>query len=199
MGSLLRLGGTIPPSDGQIFHVIGLCDALVSCDYSGVRPPASSPNGPKSCGAPSSASAVRPRAPTGARVLVVDDNDVVRDLLERMLRELGYDVVSVPSGEDAVALFPALRTAINVVMLDMYMPGLDGAATFRALRAIDPTTRVVICSGEVNREQVQGLIDDGACGFVSKPFNVATVAEAIAEALASPAREAPRATPVRYR
>jgi two-component system, cell cycle sensor histidine kinase and response regulator CckA len=111
---------------------------------------------------------------------VVDDDDVPREAAARMLRGLGYDVVTLGRGEDAVRWLAERGQGIRAVLLDLNMPGLDGMACFQALRAIDPVVRVVITSGSARDGRLSALLDAGADGFVEKPFGIAELAEAIA-------------------
>jgi two-component system, cell cycle sensor histidine kinase and response regulator CckA len=136
---------------------------------------------------PLATEATSARAPAAAapvrgdgRVRVVDDDDVPREAAARMLRGLGYDVVTLGRGEDAVRWLAERGQGIRAVLLDLNMPGLDGMACFQALRAIDPVVRVVITSGSARDGRLSALLDAGADGFVEKPFGIAELAEAIA-------------------
>jgi len=115
---------------------------------------------------------------------VVDDEDVVRTVLARMLQELGYDVVSVSSGEEALGIFAALSQAIDLVMLDMCMPvGPDGYDTFRGLRSMRGDVRVVICSGYADCDRIGRALAEGAITFLPKPFDLEQVANVVARAM----------------
>jgi signal transduction histidine kinase len=124
-----------------------------------------------------------PRAGCGrasGRVLVVDDDEVPRAAAARILRGLGYDVVAAASGAEAVRWFSEHHARCDAVLLDLSMPGMDGGACFRALRAIDPGVRVVLTSGYGRDGRAQELLDAGVVAFAPKPFQAGDLAEALA-------------------
>lgn len=127
------------------------------------------------------ASEVRPKVGVQAlRALVVDDNDVVRSVLEETLRNLGCDVISVASGEEAIAMYRPLWQVVDFVVVDMRMPGMDGYETFRALREVNPQARIVLCSGSGFTSEVERALVEGACSFLSKPLEAEKVAALVA-------------------
>jgi len=130
-------------------------------------------------------SEVRPSVNAGGgRVLVVDDDAVVRDVLERMLRLNGHDVIVAAGGEEAVALYRTLSEVVDLVMLDLCMPGMDGYETFRQLRSVRADARVILCSGTPDSRRVESALADGACAFLGKPFGAAQVLDVVQRALA---------------
>jgi len=116
------------------------------------------------------------------RVLLVDDEDLVRDILTRFLHHLGCQVTSFKNGFDAVDHYRVNAASIDVVILDMVMPLLDGKSTFHALRRINPDVRIILASGYSIDGEAQTLIDEGAAAFLQKPFRLATLADALATA-----------------
>ena len=124
-----------------------------------------------------------PRA-SGA-VLVVDDDAIVRRAVATALDNLGYTAIEAASGSEALDACRARRGEIRAVLLDMVMPRMSGAATYAALRELDADVPVVLMSGHASNEDVQGLIDLGARGFVAKPYSVDALARALAEAIAA--------------
>jgi CheY-like chemotaxis protein len=111
----------------------------------------------------------------GGRVLVVDDDADVRGVLDHMLRMKGYDVIVVASGEEAVAMYRTLSGVVDLVTLDLCMPGIDGYETFRQLRSIRADARVILCSGSPDSRRVERALADGAFGFIRKPFTASQV------------------------
>jgi CheY-like chemotaxis protein len=138
---------------------------------------------------PAKASEIRARTSAG-RVLVVDDNTMVREVLERLLRLHGFDVVSVASGEEAVSMFTALHGAIDAVLLDMCMPGIDGLETLVALQGLRPDVKAVLLSGCAPPDRVQRGLERGALAFLAKPYDpqelVGILTGALAERLSVP-------------
>jgi len=119
--------------------------------------------------------------PTGeGRVLVIDDEEVVRLSANRILASLGYEPVSLEGGAAAVEWVRSHPGRAAAALLDLSMPGLDGHDCFRAMRAIDPALPVLIASGYARDGRVQEMLDAGAGGFVAKPYLVADLAEALA-------------------
>jgi signal transduction histidine kinase len=105
-------------------------------------------------------------------VLVVDDHPALRVAARRILESAGYQVLLAEDGEEGVEKFRAHHDEIRVVLLDMSMPRLDGRGAFAAMRAIDPSVRVVITTGYSLNDEVQTLLDQGAVAFIPKPFDI---------------------------
>lgn len=103
-----------------------------------------------------------------ARVLIVDDLDLVHDLCERLLTKAGYHVLHARSGHDAVAQYVDQRP--DAVLLDVSMPGFDGLSTLRALRELDPGARVAMLTSHHEYSIVRRAIELGALDYVAKPF-----------------------------
>jgi len=112
---------------------------------------------------------------TKGTVLVVDDEEPVRHVASEILSYLGYSVVTAPSGEEAVE---RLRngTCPDVVLLDIIMPGMNGHQTLRAIREIEPDLPILISTGYSDRAAAASLIEEGADGFVNKPYHIETLA-----------------------
>ncbi|MBI5538094.1 MAG: response regulator [Deltaproteobacteria bacterium] len=128
-------------------------------------------------------------------MLLVDDNAVVRDVLERILRMNGYDVVAVASGEEAVAMYRALSAAVDLVLLDMCMPGMDGYDTYRELRGIRADVRVILCSGSADPTRVERALADGVFAFLGKPFTPSQVTTLVDAAVGRKVDTAPPPSP----
>ena len=124
------------------------------------------------------------RAVTGAgRVLVVDDEEVVRDVATGYLRHLGYQVVTASDGQAAVEYYAVHHAEIDLVLIDMVMPRLGGRDCFRAMREIDPAVRAVLTTGYGFNVAAQEILDEGVLGFVQKPYELAQLSEVVASAL----------------
>ncbi len=114
----------------------------------------------------------------GERILVVDDQKSQRDLASRLLSRLGYQPITVASGEEAVAFIKT--TSVDLVMLDMLMdPGMNGCETFDQILRHSPRQRVVITSGYSNGEDMQQAVNLGSSQFVKKPYSVHELALAL--------------------
>ncbi|MEN6633131.1 MAG: response regulator, partial [Candidatus Polarisedimenticolia bacterium] len=97
-------------------------------------------------------------------------------------RSLGGRPLLAEGGAAAVELFHAQAAAIDVVLLDLIMPGMDGERCFRELRAIDPAARIVLCSGHDVDGRAQRVLDAGAAALLRKPYTIADLAAAFAAA-----------------
>ena len=127
-----------------------------------------------------------------ARILIVEDNAVVRDVLRGIMRQ-DADLIVVgeaANGENAIDLAEKLRP--DLVCLDVLLPGLDGIAILRALRAVHPEMRFVLVTGQATSSVVSEALALGASGFVVKPFNAARLLSTVRSALAAPAPKASR-------
>jgi signal transduction histidine kinase/ActR/RegA family two-component response regulator len=117
----------------------------------------------------------------GKTVLVVDDDPIQARIAFTMLDKLGYKVMTAGSGEEAVALIA--EHPHDVVLLDMVMDGMNGAETLRAIKELYPDQIALILSGYAPNEQVAETKRLGAREFLAKPINVATIANAMYNAL----------------
>ncbi|HEU0032788.1 MAG TPA: ATP-binding protein [Kofleriaceae bacterium] len=127
-----------------------------------------------------------PAPPTGTgTILVVDDDPTIRVALASAVETLGYRALPAASGGEAVALFQTHRDEIRAVLLDMVMPAMNGRATYLALREIDPDVRVLLMSGYTLNDEVQDILDLGVRAFISKPYTVDALAEALAQLTAN--------------
>lgn len=105
------------------------------------------------------------------RILVVDDEDQQRDIMEKMLVMLGYTVESVGSGEEAVEYLK--ENAVDLVLLDMIMnPGMSGRETYEQIVKFHPNQKALMVSGYSREEEVQKAMLLGVDGFVKKPFTM---------------------------
>ena len=130
--------------------------------------------------------AARPAAQTitnaasdGETVMVVDDEQIVRRSAKTMLERFGYSVVLAENGKEAVDLYRILADKIDVVLLDMTMPIMNGEQAFRELKTIRPDARVILSSGYNEGEAVRRFAGKGLAGFIQKPYSAATLAQKV--------------------
>lgn len=105
-------------------------------------------------------------------VLIVDDEDVIRELIVDVVTDNGYRVLSAPNGAKALEIVRAERGKIGMVLLDMLMPDMDGRRTYELIREIDPGLPVIIATGFDREDLTKTLLALGVRGVVSKPFHV---------------------------
>ena len=118
------------------------------------------------------------------RLLVVDDEAMLRDILKTFLMQEGYEVVDAADGEEALNICSRPGAAIDLVILDMTLPGINGIETFDRLKEIDDQMKVVIATGDPYRQSVHDLMRRGAVGMLSKPFHSQHLLEVIKQVLA---------------
>ncbi len=112
---------------------------------------------------------------SGGIVLVVDDEESVRSLAQKILEHLGFRVVAIGDSVEALTYFRLHMNEILLVLLDLTMPKLDGSAVFREMRRLRPVTKVILSSGYNQQEVVQRFAGMGLAGFVQKPYLIATL------------------------
>jgi len=120
---------------------------------------------------------------SGGMVLLVDDEQAVRDVASRMLEQAGFRVVSAADGTEAVAVFGDRAGEIGCVLLDLTMPRMGGEEAFRELKGIRPDVRVVVSSGYSEQEVARRFAGEDVAGFVQKPYLYETLVTRVAAAL----------------
>jgi two-component system cell cycle sensor histidine kinase/response regulator CckA len=103
-------------------------------------------------------------------VMIVDDDDFIRLLAERVLTAEGYRVVSARDGFEAMDHLAKLGAEVDLVVLDFVMPTMDGSQVLHALRKIVPNMPVIITSGFTENNGLRDLLAKGICGFIPKPL-----------------------------
>jgi PAS domain S-box-containing protein len=129
--------------------------------------------------------AIRTVPPTGtAKLLLVEDESSIRDMTAHLLGQLGYEVEVFGDPREAVNHYAAHWADVDLVLLDLVMPGLSGREVFEAIRKTNPEARVLLVSGYSVEGDARKLIAAGASGFLQKPFEVETLSAAVIKALA---------------
>jgi len=103
-------------------------------------------------------------------LLLVDDEASVRHMGKRMLERYGYNVLSASDGEDALRLYKQSPSDIDLLVLDMIMPKMDGKETLRNIRKINPDAKAVLTSGRLDSDYSSRCVREGFSGFIPKPF-----------------------------
>jgi two-component system, cell cycle sensor histidine kinase and response regulator CckA len=116
-------------------------------------------------------------------ILVVDDDPANIDVISQMLVALGYTVLTATGGLQAFEVYQQSRKDIDLVILDMIMPGLSGGETFDKIREINPDVRVILSSGYSVTGQAKAILDRGVKAFIQKPFTTGDFSMKIREAL----------------
>ena len=116
----------------------------------------------------------------GELLLVVDDEENIREIARATLEKFGYRVVTATDGTDAMAIYALQSAEISLILTDIAMPYMDGTALIRAVRKIDPTANIVAMSGLMNSEQTAELQSLNVNAFLSKPYTAETLLKILA-------------------
>ena len=116
-------------------------------------------------------------------ILLVDDDDSVRDLGEETLQMFGYAVISAPDGESAMQIYREGKDRIDLVILDLIMPGMGGMQCLQRLLEMNPQAKVVIASGYSVKGETERAAKSGAKAFINKPYNVQQMLKVVREVL----------------
>jgi len=105
-------------------------------------------------------------------ILVVDDENIIRDLLNDVLTDHNYEVLQAKDGKMGIELYKEHAQKIDVVLLDIIMPGISGKEVFEYIRGMNPKAKIVITSGYSKQKVTDSLLANGVNGFLPKPFNI---------------------------
>ena len=114
----------------------------------------------------------RVKNPHGAReyILLVEDEPDVADVASEMLAEVGYRVVIAHDGFEALKIYQQIGKLIGLVILDFFLPVMDGDAVFDELRILNPEVAVVLSSGFAEQSKLGNMLAQGLKGFIPKPY-----------------------------
>jgi len=119
-------------------------------------------------------------------ILLVDDEEMIIEVGEAMLTRLGYQVTVAKGGEQAVEVIKEKGNEIDLVIIDMIMPGMDGGQTFDRIMEIQPNLPVILSSGYAINGKANEILQRGCDGFIQKPFNISELSRKIREVLDEP-------------
>ncbi len=116
-------------------------------------------------------------------ILLADDEEMIRNLASMLLKRLGYKVITAEDGKKAVEIYQVLGHQIQLVVLDMVMPGMSGRDAFLAMRKINPEVIAILSTGYVNDEIAHRLIREGVVDFIQKPYKLANLSRIVESAM----------------
>ena len=123
-------------------------------------------------------------APGGSEtILLVDDEEPLRDLGRLILSREGYEVITAGSGEEALEIFRQKEGGFDLVILDLNMPGIGGHKCFREMLKLDPQTKALVASGYSFNSQLRDTLATGAAGYLAKPYQRVKMLRKIREVL----------------
>jgi PAS domain S-box-containing protein len=121
---------------------------------------------------------------TGAEtVLLVDDEDIIIDVGQEILETLGYKALLAKDGKEAIEICKNNLYKVDLVVLDMIMPGMDGGVVFDRLRENNPEIKILLSSGYSINGRAKDILERGCDGFIQKPFNIKELSQKIREIL----------------
>ncbi len=127
-----------------------------------------------------------PESGIDGTVLLVDDEESVRNVAEDMLECIGFEVLTASNGHEALEVLKENRQRINCVILDLTMPGISGFETYKEIQKIVPDIKVIITSGYNEKDVSNKIILKGLAGFIQKPFSIQALSKKLREVLEKP-------------
>jgi PAS domain S-box-containing protein len=112
-----------------------------------------------------------PEKGTGT-VLIVDDDDSIRKPTEELLKHFGYNVITANDGESALKIYKEKKYNIDLIILDLIMPGMGGKQCMNKILNYDPSANIIVASGHSADESINQAVADGAKGFLGKPWDM---------------------------
>ena len=124
------------------------------------------------------------------RILIVDDEEMIRVLLTEVLSQEGYDVVTAKDGQEALSILE--RGGIDLVLTDMVMPRGSGLEVLEAARRYDPSVPVIVMTGYPSIDDAADLVRMGVSDYISKPFDLEVIRELVRKHLGERRRQRER-------
>ncbi len=105
-------------------------------------------------------------------MLIIDDEEMIRELTKDILEMQGYNIITATNGFEGIETFEQQHANVDAVVLDMSMPMLSGYETFLKLREIDSSVPIVLSTGNSDSDDAQNLISQGVEGIAQKPYRM---------------------------
>jgi CheY-like chemotaxis protein len=119
----------------------------------------------------------------GKTILLIDDEPMVTDVCEMMLKRLGHQVLAAHSGSEGIKIYESHKTRIDLIISDFNMPGMNGQEVVDTLRMMDPAVSVLLSSGGLDAAAEEAALSSGFDGLLKKPYSMKTLSNKIAEIL----------------
>lgn len=119
------------------------------------------------------------------KILLVDDEEIIRITTKQILIELGYSVITAKDGKEALEIFKKNHSTIDVVLMDLIMPNMSGRDAFFEMKKIDKESRIILSSGFTDNIKLSDLTNYGLSGYISKPYRVDDLSKTIMEVIDS--------------
>ena len=115
--------------------------------------------------------------------LFVDDEEIITEVAEELLEQLGFKVLTARSGKEAIEIYEENKEQIDIVVLDMIMPDMSGGETYDRIKDINPKIKVPLSSGYSINGQATEILDRGCKDFIQKPFKMKELSQKLREIL----------------
>jgi two-component system cell cycle sensor histidine kinase/response regulator CckA len=116
-------------------------------------------------------------AGTRKTILVIDDEEMIREIAHDMLTHLGYNIITAGDGEEAVEVFKKQHQTIDLVLVDLIMPKMNGIICFQRMKEINQEVPIVVASGIVEVSKKKSVMEMGARGYLEKPYSIKSLKE----------------------
>lgn len=121
----------------------------------------------------------------GELILVVDDEAGVREATKTSLETFNYKVVTASDGIEAIATYAEHRDRIDLILIDMLMPAMDGITTIRTIQKLNPQTKIIATSGLAAQDKFHGMTDTEVQAFLAKPYTAQELLQTMKQVLCS--------------
>jgi len=105
-------------------------------------------------------------------ILFIDDEEIVRDACKHMLEAIGYRVLTAGNGKEALEIYREYSSRIDIILLDMIMPGMNGSEVYDRITGINPDAKIILATGYSIDGQATEILERGCDGFIQKPFRL---------------------------
>ena len=119
----------------------------------------------------------------GKTILLIDDEPMVTDICEMMIKRLGHKVLKAHSGSEGIEIFMASKTRIDLIISDFNMPGMNGQEVVNTLRIMGHSVKVLLSSGGLSAVEEEKVVANGFSGFLKKPYSMSSLSDKISEIL----------------
>ena len=118
-------------------------------------------------------------------ILLIDDEEMVLDVGSQLLSRLGYSVLTATSGAEAIDLYEEHKDHVQLIILDLCMPDMDGKQTYLYLKGLNPCIKVLLTTGLSMDGPAKEMLANGCNGFIQKPYRMSELSTKVSEILAA--------------
>lgn len=116
-------------------------------------------------------------------VFVIDDEEMIREIAQDMLNHMGYNVIMAQDGVEAVEIFKEKGHEIDLVLVDLIMPRMNGVVCFQKIKEINKDIPIIVASGLGELSKKKSILEMGAAGYLEKPYSIKALNEIFSNVL----------------